>query len=254
LFGLCALVSGLGLFLVFLLISGLPAQPWYFLPPMVFTAAAVDAALGSLLRRLSFWPPALAAIVVVAMFPTTLKLAKYRQTNIDLIATELERRAKPGDLIVVSPAYCGITFARYYKGPVTWTTLPPVDDHRCHRSDLLKENLCSNALLQGVLDQSAHTLESGHTLWMVGSLSPPAPGETTPPALPPEPAPGQPFGYAEGIIRGYVWDRQMAHFLDTRPKSLESVRLATTTPVIPEEDLPLVEASGWRGTPPTVPR
>jgi hypothetical protein len=248
-YGLSGLISGLALYVAFLFVSGLPAQPWYFLPPLVFTAAALDATLASLLRRLSFWPAALAAVIVVAMFPTTLKLTQYRQTNIDLIAVELQNRAKPGDLIVVSPAYCGITFARYYKGPVAWTSLPPMDDHRCHRSDLLKQNLCSKTLLQGVLDQAAHTLESGHKVWMVGSLSPPAPGESTPPNLPPDPAPGQPFGYTEGVIRGYVWDRQMAHFLDTRPETLNVIRLETTTPVISEENLPLLEASGWRGKP-----
>jgi hypothetical protein len=253
LFGLSALAAGIALFVAFLVISGLPAQPWYFLPPIVFTATALDAALANLLRRLSFWPPAFAAIIVLAMFPVTLKLAKYRQTNIDLIAVELQARAKPGDLIVVSPAYCGITFARYYKGTVAWTTLPPVNDHLCHRVDLLKQNLCSKAQLQAVLDQAARTLESGHTLWMVGSLSPPAPGETTPPDLPPEPAPGERFGYNEGIIRGYIWDRQMAYFLDTRATTVDLVRLGTATPVIPEEDLPLVQAKGWRGTSPAVP-
>jgi hypothetical protein len=253
LFGLCALVSGVALFVAFLLISGLPAQPWYFLPPMVFTAAALDATLAGMLRRLGIWPPACAAIIVLAMFPTTLKLAEFRQTNIDLIAAELQRRAKPGDLIVVSPAYCGITFARYYKGPVAWTTLPPMDDHSCHRSDLLKQNLCSKALLQGVLDQAAHTLESGYTLWMVGALSPPSPGETTPPDLPQEPAPGQPFGYTEGIICGYVWDRQMAHFLDTRPQTLEVIQLGAATPVIPEENLPFMRVNGWRSTAAAVP-
>jgi hypothetical protein len=253
LFGLSALGSGLALYVAFLIISGLPAEPWYFLPPMVFTAAALDAALGNLLRRLSFWPAAVAAIVVCAMFPTTHKLAKYRQTNIDLVAAELQARAKPGDLIVVSPAYCGITFARYYKGRVDWTTLPPMDDHRCHRVDLLKQNLCSRAQLEGVLDRGARTLQSGHTVWLVGSLSQPAPGEATPPDLPPEPAPGQPFGYDDGILRGYIWDRQVAHFLETRAASLALVRLSATPPVIPEENLPLFEVRGWRVEPGATP-
>jgi hypothetical protein len=250
-FGVSAIVAGMALFLVFLRISEYPAEPWYFLPLMVFGGAALDAALGRLLRRFGFWPPAIAALIVCAMFPTTLKLAKYRQTNVDLIAAELDRRAKPGDFVVVSPAYCGITFARYFKAQVAWTTLPPVEDHRTHRTDLVKTSLCSKPLLKSVLDQAARTLASGHTLWLAGGLSPPAPGETTPPELPPDPGPGQPFGYAEGCLRGYIWDRQMAHFLDTRPQTARLIRLEPATGVIPEENLPLLEATGWRRDPVT---
>ena len=248
-FGISAVLACTVLFYVFLRISGLPAEPWYFLPLMFFAAAALDAALDNWFRRLGVWPPILAVVIVCAMFPTTLKLAKYRQTNIDLIAAELLQRAKPGDYIVVSPAYCGITFARYFKAPVTWTTLPPVNDHRCHRVDLMKANLSSKPLLHSVLDQAARTLSSGHTLWIVGALSPPEPGESEPPDLPPAPAPGQPFGYAEGCVRGYIWERQMAHFLDTRPQAVNLIPVGAPTGVNPQEDLPLLMATGWRGDP-----
>jgi hypothetical protein len=249
LFGISAIVAGAALFFVFLWISGYPPEPWYFLPLMVFAGAALDAALGSVLRRFGFWPPVFAAIIVCAMFPTTLRLAKLRQTNIDLIAAELERRATPGDLIVVSPAYCGITFARYFKGQAAWTTLPPVEDHRTHRTDLLKQGLCCKPLLKSVLDQAARTLASGHTLWVVGTLSEPAPGETAPPELPAAPAPGQSFGYAEGCFCGYVWDRQMAHFLDACPQTARLIRLGPASGVLPQENLPLLEAKGWRAGP-----
>ena len=252
-FGISAVVGGAALFYVFLRISEIPPEPWYFLPLMFFTATALDAALGNWFRRLGFWPPIFAVVSVCAMFPTTLKLVKYRQTNIDLIADELHRRAQPGDFIVVSPAYCGITFARYFKAPVAWTTLPPLEDHRCHRVDLMKANLGSKTLLKRVLDQAERALASGHTLWMVGALSPPEPGEITPPDLPPEPAPGQPFGYIEGCVRGYIWERQMAHLLDSRALTVNPLHLGLVTGVNPQEDLPLLEANGWRADPAAAP-
>jgi hypothetical protein len=253
LFGASAVLSSTFLFLVFLRVSKLPAEPWYFVPAMVFGSIALDASLNKFLRGLGFLPAVCAAIVVCGMLPTTLKLSKYRQTNVDLIAAELQRRAQPGDMIVVSPAYCGITFARYFKAPIAWTSLPPVGDYSCHRADLVKQSLCSKPLLTHVLDQAARTLQSGHALWIVGSLSPPEPGESVPPDLPPEPAPGEPFGYLEGCIRGYIWERQVAHLLDTRAQTVNPIACRPAAGVIPQEDLPLLEARGWRVDPPAAP-
>ena len=71
------------------------------------------------------------------------RLAKYRQTNIDLIAAQLREQAGPNDLILVYPWYCGITFNRYYHGAAPWTTLPALSDPRIHRYDLLKEKLAA---------------------------------------------------------------------------------------------------------------
>ena len=190
--------------------------------------------------------------MVCVPFPEVLKFARYRQTNIDVIAAELHRHARHGDFIVVSPCYCGITFARYYKGPVAWTTLPPVDDHRFHRTDLMKERLSSKPLLQSVLDQAARALSSGHTLWVVAALSPPEPGEVEPPELPPATLPGQPFGYVEGCVRGYIWERQVAHLIDTRAEHVEVI-VNPQPSIVQQEELPLVKASGWRGEPATAP-
>ena len=251
-FAVSALVAGIALFFAFLRLSEFPTQPWYFLPLMVFAATAMDAALANWCRQFRAWPPVFVAVMVCVPFPTILNFAKYRQTNIDLIASELCRRAKPGDFIVVSPCYCGITFARYYKGQAAWTTLPPIDDHRFHRTDLMKERLCSKPLLKSVLDQAARALSSGHTLWIVGALSLPEPGKIEPPDLPPPPLPGQPFGYAEGCLRGYIWERQMAHLIDWHAEHVEAV-LNPQPSIFQYEELPLIMASGWRAEPGTTP-
>src|SRR5208282_4876517 len=105
-------------------LSALPTEPWEYLPLMVFAVTAMDAALGERVRRFHVWSLCWLAAMVGLQFPTTLKVAEYRQTNIDWIAAELQQQAKPGDFIVVYPFYCGITFQRYYRGQVPWTTLP----------------------------------------------------------------------------------------------------------------------------------
>ena len=253
LFAVSALVAGTALFFAFLRLSEFPTQPWYFLPLLAFAATALDAALANWCRQFRAWPPVFVAVMVCVPFPAIWKSAQFRQTNIDLIAAELHRRAKPGDFIVVSPCYCGISFARYFKAPVAWTTLPPFDDYRFHRTDLLKEALCSEARLKGVLAQAARVLASGHTLWIVGALAGPAPGESQPPELPPPPLPNQPFGYLEACWRGYIWERQMVHLLETRPQSVNLLHLGPAAGVNPYEDLPLFMATGWRGEPATAP-
>ena len=41
----------------------------------------------------------------------------------------------------------------------------------------------------------------------------------------------------------------MAHFLDTRPQAVNLIRVGAPTGVNPQEDLPLLMATGWRGDP-----
>ena len=185
--------------------------------------------------------------MVCVPFPAILKLTTYRQTNIDLIAAELHRQAKPGDLIVVSPFFLGITFDRYFKGPAAWTTLPPVDDHRFLRLDLFKKALCSKPLLQSVLDRVARTLATGHTLWLVGDWPPQKPEEPAPPELPDPPSPGQPLGFTEGRRYAYVWERQTVFLIAVHTEHASVVPVQSATPVSEVEKVRLIQVTGWRG-------
>lgn len=242
-----ALALGLGIagFFLFLRLAALPTEPWYFLPLMVF-AAAMDAALASRLRRLRLWPAVLMAVMVGLLFPATWKFARYRQTNIDLLAIELNKQAQPGDLIVVTLWSCGVTFARYYTGPAEWTTLPPLEDHRFHRMDLIEKSFEAKPALKRVLDQVAQTLASGHAVWLVGSLPEPRPGEIKPPELPKLPPGDHAFDYQDGIFYGYVWERQVEYLITTRAKSMEIVPVHPETRINPYEKLSLFKALGRR--------
>lgn len=169
-------------------------------------------------------------------------LAKYRQTNIDLIAALLREQAKPNDLILVYPWYCGVTFNRYYQGSTPWTTLPALSDSRIHRYDLVKEKLAAKAPIKPDLDRVAQTLASGNGLWIVGDLPTPEPGETAPPDLPP--APDSPYGWAD-IPYSYVWGRQLEHFIAAHGGQAEVVPTGSGDRLSIYEKASLAVVKGW---------
>jgi hypothetical protein len=247
LFAAAAFVAGVALFFVFVRLSEFPAHPWYFLPLMVFAATAMEAALSHWCREFRAWPPLFIALMVCVPFPAMLKLVQCRQTNIDLIAVELQREARPDDLILVHPFFLGISFDRYYKGTVEWTTLPPLEDHRFHRFDLLREGLCSKPLLKGVLDRVARTLASGHTLWMVGGWPQVPPGEPAPPELPDPPPPGQPLSRADRSLCFDAWQFQTVYFVALHAKQAPAIPVQSAIPVSDFERVQLFKVTGWRG-------
>jgi len=233
---------GLLSFVLFIAIARLPTQSWYWLPPMALTAVCIDAALGTWLKRYPGWRLALVSLMAFVPLITGISLARYRQTNIDLIAARLREQANPGDLVLVYPWYCGITFNRYYQGPAPWTTLPALADARTHRYDLLQEKLAAKAPIKPVLDRVAQTLASGNSLWIVGDLPAPESGETVPPDLPP--APEGPLGWSD-VPYTYVWGRQTESFIAANGGRTETIPLGSNDPVSPHEKASLSVVRGW---------
>ncbi len=141
-FAMVAAVSALVGWVVWLKILNLPTQPWYYLPLMAVLAVALDAVFGvhpATALRVSRL--CLAIVVAALVHANAVAGAKVRQTNVDLIAAEL-RSVGEQDLILVYPWYCGATFSRYYAGRARWTTLPPLEDQRLQRLDLLESTWC----------------------------------------------------------------------------------------------------------------
>jgi hypothetical protein len=246
LFAVTALVAGGACFFGFMRLSAFPAQPWYYLPIMLFAAGAMDGVLAGWCAQCRAFPLLFLAAMVCLPFPAVWRSAHARQTNVDLVAAQLQQHAKPGDLILVSPYFFGITFDRYYKGSVAWTTLPPIRDQRFHRFDLLGEALCSKALLDNVLSRMANTLASGHELWLVGDWPPPQPGEAAPPELPDAPPPGQHLDFDESSFCTFVWERQAAFLVGTRAQHAARVPVQPATPISEVEDARLIRVRGWR--------
>jgi hypothetical protein len=245
LFGASALVAGIAGFLVFLRISELGTNPWYYIPLMVFAALAMDAALTDWFHRFRIWPATFLVCMICLMSPATWQLAKCRQTNIDLITAELQNRAEPGDFIVVNPWQCGITFERYYKGRTPWTTLPAIGNHRFHRYDLLKEKMREIHPIKPELERAAKTLASGHTLWLVIMQAPDAiPAQTEPSDPPTAPIPNVQLSWWEGHFTS-VWKDQLEYFVAAHAELKEYIPVKPEIPVNSYENLSLVRATGW---------
>jgi hypothetical protein len=241
LFTSTALVIGLTGFGIFIKLTGLPTQCWYYIPAMGFTVVCCDAILPRIHQQ------ARLVVLVVAVIAGSLALSaaipnlKWRQTNGDQVAAEVSQKAGPNDLIIVHPWYFGLTFAYYYRGTAPWTTLPPLTDYRFHRYDLLKTELQMTNAIEPVLEKVKTTLASGHRVWLVGQI--PTPQSGTPPANLP-PAPYGPQGWADQPYSD-AWGTQLSYFLIHHITNAAPLAGAATNFVNPMENMTLILVSGW---------
>jgi hypothetical protein len=242
LFAAITLALSAFLFLTFVAISRLPTQPWYWLPLMVPAAVCIDTVLGDWLERYRGWRVGFVALITFVPLLTGVSLARYRQTNLDLIAARLRDQAKPNDLILVYPWFYGLTFNRYYAGAAPWTTLPALADLRVHRYDLLKKRMAATNPIQPVLDRIAQTLTTGNRLWVVGELPAPETRQAAPLDLPP--APDSQYGWAD-MPYTFVWGRQTERFITEHGGHIEAVPLDSTDPVSAYEKCSLAVVKGW---------
>ena len=232
-----SLLSGLGGFILFLKLASLPTQPWYYLPLMGFAAICFDRLLLGLqwLR----WPLLALAILTATLSERATKpFAQRLQTNIALLATQLEREADPNDLIVIDDWYCGVTFQRYYHGPVPWTTLPPLEDLSIHRYDLMKVAMQKGNATRPVLEKVQTTLRAGRRVWLIGSI--PLDGNPPPQT---EPAPNNPWGWLV-FPHTQVWASELGYFLTQHATAAQPV--PPTDGVNPLENVQMASVSGWR--------
>ena len=255
---LAAFALGLLTMVAFLLVLSYDPRPWYFLPLIALAAVALDlfggeqrpekgaeeetdkASRGEVVIRLT---RAIGAVVLAALLAPSLERAStLRETNIDTLATIVSDDAVPGDLVLVNPWNCGVSFARYYRGPAAWTTLPPIADHRFHRYDLLKAQMASAHPLDELLAAMGAALRAGHRVWLVGGIHL---SRHLAPVAPLPPAPAGKWGWFD-VPYTENWSRQVGVFLQLRAASWQGVRLEGGDPINPFERLPLLVVSGWR--------
>ncbi|PYM63732.1 MAG: hypothetical protein DME11_16060 [Candidatus Rokuibacteriota bacterium] len=241
LYAALVMVAATSLHLGFLKLAGRVPQAWQFVPLIVVVALAIDVVLGG--TRSLRWARVGTAVLATALaFPASLDRVGARQTNVDLIAQYVHTAAQPGDLILVNPWYVGITFNRYYRGPVRWMTLPPMEDLTVHRYDLLKLRMTSAEPLAPLYGAIQGALESRHRVWLVGGLLFP-PAGYVPPVLPP--APGLPTGWSDGPYT-IGWALQTGHFVQTHAERLAVVKIPVDRPVNGLENMGLLVVEGWR--------
>jgi hypothetical protein len=244
LFAGIALVLGTAGFGVFIKLTGLPTQVWYYIPVLCFTAVCCDSIFP---KAHSFTRSGVVAIALFALIysPATYSALHYRQTNGDLLAAQVARDATADDLIIVHPWYFGITFDRYYHGPAKWKTLPPITEYRFHSYDMIKEQIQTPHAIAPVMEQVEATLRSGHRVWVVGDVSTPPAGRPMPPD--PPVAPNGPFGWLDEPY-STAWGKQLGYFLQQH--ATNTTRLVTASsnavPINPLEKMDLIVASGWQ--------
>jgi hypothetical protein len=180
------------------------------------------------------------------IFGTTFNISQQkaciRQTNMDIIASKLEQLAGKDDLILVNPWYLSISFQYYYHGLAPFTTLPPIEDYKIHRYDLIKAKMASADPIEPVLSEISRTLKSGNSVWVVGWIEI-LPESNLSPLLPP--APGSPFGWS-WITYSASWEKQFVHLIQSHSRQSSILPPATDKPVFSVENCSIVTFRGWR--------
>jgi hypothetical protein len=223
----------------------LPTQYWYYLSLMALLALGCDVGVRLLSAR---WPAAawtrlgVVALAIPLVAGDTAAAVRVRMTNLDVLARTLEDAAAPDDLIVVLPWYCGITFARYYRGATPWITLPEVGDHRFHLHLRLADKMrLGDDGIRAELARAEATLRAGRRVWVVGALQAPNPG-AAPPSL--APAPNGPTGWRAGPYLT-AWELQFGGLLRTHGGEAKLVQTPDLGPVNAWENAPLIVVEGW---------
>ncbi len=250
LFAGVSLIVALGGFVGFHWVARMASQPWYYLPMMALAVVCFDAALPPLTRLARVVSIGFVLGTALAAFPYAQKAAEKHFTNIDQLARTIEQAAAPGDLVVVTPWYCGISFQRYFKGPAAWETIPPLNDHRLHRYDLVKTSLGVTDPVKPILDQAAATLQAGHSVWVVGTLRPPPRGKVPPEILGPAPHPVTGWSDAPYLRN---WDERLTWCLGARGGGVKRLELSRDFEVSQDEELDLYVANPGQ-SPATAPR
>jgi uncharacterized membrane protein len=229
----------------FLRVLSYVTRPWYYVLFVVFAALCLDLIFASL--RTGSLPVLLRSafallFVGVAVFPAWREV-QARQTNVDVIAAQLQSLAGPEDLILLNPWNCGISFRRYYRGLTPTATIPPIEDLRFHRCDLAKRRMMSPDPMAPVLQKMDETLRSGHTIWLVGRLDFVPPGKE-PRVIPP--GYDGPNGWVGGDFYE-AWSLQAGFLVQNHALHFARARVPLAQPVSRYENLPLSAIRGWRG-------
>jgi hypothetical protein len=229
------LLGVLGLF-VFLFRLHFLTSSWYYVEMLCLCAISLDGLLGASWPALRPWGWLRIGFMVAMMTwgaKSAWAEAHTRRSNVDLIASLLNKNASAGDFIVVQSAWEGITFCRYYHGPARWVTVPPIDSHLVHRTDLVMDKMNQLEPMVPVLREITNTLHGGHSVWLLGNMS----------TMRPDPPPlGQPwFG-----TYYYYWSAQVSDTLLNHALQEQVLEIPAGGPVCCLENLPVIRFAGYK--------
>jgi hypothetical protein len=239
LFCVLSMLFGTVGYMAFLLKLHFWTQAWYYVEMFCLCAISLDGILGANWSTLRPWKLLRIGFMVVMMTwgaRSAWEEAHTRRSDMDMIAVVLGQKATEGDLIVVQGAWEGITFDRYYHGRVHWVTVPPIDSHKVHRSDLILEKMSEQDSMAPVLREITDTLRGSNSVWLVGNMLVMHPK--------PPPASGLPVQACWPYVN--YWSAQVtAHLLDHALRG-RPVEIPVNEPVNFLEDLPLLRFSGYK--------
>jgi hypothetical protein len=148
--------------LVFLRVLRYAPQPWYFVLLIAAAGVCADALLTNVPLRIG-----IAVVVAAVSLPRAISDAATRASNFDRIAAATSSLSKPGDVVIVYPWYCGVSYNVYQRG-TRWMTLPPIEDQSLQRYDLLLPKLGRADAATPVIKAATTALRGGHRVWLAG--------------------------------------------------------------------------------------
>ena len=239
LFCVVSVLFGIVGYMAFLLKLQLVTQTWYYVEMLCLCAISLDGMLAANRAALRPWGLLRIGFMVVVMTwnaKSAWEEAHTRRSNMDLIAIVLGQNATEGDLIVVQDAFDGITFDRYYRGRAHWVTVPPIDSHKVHRSDLILEKMHQPDPMAPVLREITDTLRGSNSVWIVGDMAVVPAKQLQPPA--PQTQRWSPY-------LNY-WSAQVMLLLQDHALQKRILDIPVNGPVSVLEDLPVARFSGYK--------
>ncbi|MES1180425.1 MAG: hypothetical protein ABUL66_01035, partial [Verrucomicrobiota bacterium] len=240
LFGVISMLFGVLGYSAFLLKLHYLTQTWYYMEMLVLCAIAFDGLLGANWPALRPWGLLRIGFMVVMMSwfaRSAWAEAHTRRSNVDQIAATLDQKAAAEDLIIIHTVWEGITFERYYHGQARWVTVPPVDSHKVHRTDLVLEQMNQPDAMAPVLREITSTLRSGNRVWLVGHVTVGQPETMVPAGLP-----------GKAWLGSYLfyWSAQVTTHLRNHALHEQVLEMPTAGPVSHLENLPVTRFSGYK--------
>jgi hypothetical protein len=247
LYAVCAGLFGFVATLVFFQRLQWPSNIWYFLPMLAVSVIAIDCILDSdsASRRGIILRLILSVACVVSSVGAAVTKVQVRASNLDVIASVLEKNAGKDDLIVIYPFVDAITFSRYFHGPAPFETIPKIQDLSLHRWDQLVEQARKENAIAPLLTRVNETLRSGHQVWVATTFPLSARSGAAPSVQPLRDPARQRIGYFLG-----GWGEQFVANLRTHVERSGPVNIMVDQPVSRYERSRLFVFSGWKDSGP----
>ncbi|MGI8889285.1 MAG: hypothetical protein ACR2G0_00675 [Chthoniobacterales bacterium] len=232
-YSMVAMLVGAVASLLFFLESGWNSNVWYYLPVLALIAVSIDAASGaSAFSRWATMSRTIGTVLILGWVgPAIWESLHTRISNYDLVARLISKQAQPADSIVIYPFADGVTFNRYFRGPLTWETIPPVADHSLHNWDQVLGQIEAANPMDPIVNQIKRTFAAGGRIWLVASL--PMHSQKQAPSREKAQRSGETTLLAANLIS---WSNALAYNLEMRSTKIEHIRVPSAQPIGEYED------------------